>query len=166
MTTLHVGHETATEMDHAAPDHRHVGIIGATGMSIHSSDGVALAAGLQVGGLGLVIAAVVVAPLQRRDRDRQLHAGQPHTDARDIPLGRHRGGRSRAGRGAGMLPHPGRGAGLDARGLRRLLPVHRRRRTAAGGARSDRSRWVALWTFAGVVAIYLFSIWAGWWETA
>ena len=23
MTTLHVGHETATEMDHAAPNHRH-----------------------------------------------------------------------------------------------------------------------------------------------
>ena len=27
--------------------------------------------------------------------------------------------------------------------------------------RSDRSRWVAAWTFAGVVAIYLFSVWAG-----
>src|SRR6476620_7594958 len=36
MTTLHVGHETATEIDHAAPTHEHLGIIGASGMSLHS----------------------------------------------------------------------------------------------------------------------------------
>ena len=62
LTTVHVGHEAATELDHGEAAHRHVGVIGATGMSIHSFlDGVALAAGLVVGGgLGLVIAAVVV----------------------------------------------------------------------------------------------------------
>jgi len=62
VTTLHVGHETATEIDHSAPSHEHVGIIGAAGMSLHSFlDGVALAAALVVGGgLGLVVAVVVI----------------------------------------------------------------------------------------------------------
>ena len=62
MTSLHVGHETATELDHGAASHRHVGIIGASGMSLHSFlDGIALAAALDVGGgLALVVAAVVV----------------------------------------------------------------------------------------------------------
>jgi ZIP family zinc transporter len=62
LTTLHVGHETATEVDHAAPSHEHLGIVGAAGMSLHSFlDGVALAAGLLVGGgLGLVIAVVII----------------------------------------------------------------------------------------------------------
>ena len=62
LTTLHVGHETATELEHEDAAHRHVGIIGASGMSLHSFlDGVALAAALVVGGgLGLVIAAVVI----------------------------------------------------------------------------------------------------------
>ena len=51
MTTLHVGHETATELEHGASAHRHIGIIGASGMSLHSFlDGVALAAGAAVGG--------------------------------------------------------------------------------------------------------------------
>jgi ZIP family zinc transporter len=62
VTTLHVGHEAATEIDHGEAAHRHIGIIGATGMSLHSFlDGVALAAALVVGGgLGLVIAVVVI----------------------------------------------------------------------------------------------------------
>src|SRR5688572_29045428 len=58
LTALHVGHETATELEHGDSAHRHVGFIGSIGMSLHSFlDGVALAAGLAVGGgLGLVIA--------------------------------------------------------------------------------------------------------------
>ncbi len=62
LTTLHVGHETAAELDHDAATHQHTGVVGATGMGIHSFlDGVALAAALAVGGgLGIVIAAVVI----------------------------------------------------------------------------------------------------------
>jgi Predicted divalent heavy-metal cations transporter len=62
LTAVHVGHEAAAELDHGEAAHRHVGVIGASGMSIHSFlDGVALAAGLAVGGgLALVITAVVV----------------------------------------------------------------------------------------------------------
>ena len=62
LTTIHVGHETASELDHGDVAHRHIGFIGAIGMSLHSFlDGVALAAGLAVGGgLGLVIGFVVV----------------------------------------------------------------------------------------------------------
>ena len=81
LTAVHVGHEAAAELDHGDAAHRHVGVIGASGMSIHSFlDGVALAAGLAVGGgLGLVIAVVVVDPsVQRRDLRRQPVAGQPY----------------------------------------------------------------------------------------
>ena len=62
VTSLHVGHETAAELDHDDASHKHVGIVGATGMAIHSFlDGVALAAALAVGGgLGVVIATVVI----------------------------------------------------------------------------------------------------------
>jgi ZIP family zinc transporter len=62
LTAVHVGHDAAAELDHGDAAHRHVGVIGASGMSIHSFlDGVALAAGLVVGGgLGIVIAVVVV----------------------------------------------------------------------------------------------------------
>ena len=62
VTSLHVGHETAEELDHHADTHQHIGIVGATGMAIHSFlDGVALAAALAVGGgLGVIIAAVVI----------------------------------------------------------------------------------------------------------
>jgi len=62
LTTLHVGHETAVELDHDSASHQHLGTVGATGMGIHSFlDGVALAAGLAVGGgTGVVIAVVVV----------------------------------------------------------------------------------------------------------
>lgn len=62
LTLLHVGHEAASELEHGDEHHRHIGLAGAAGMSLHSFlDGVALAAGLSVGGgLGLIIAAVVV----------------------------------------------------------------------------------------------------------
>jgi zinc transporter, ZIP family len=62
VTTLHVGHETAAELDHDATAHQHIGIVGATGMGIHSFlDGIALAAALAAGGgLGVVIATVVI----------------------------------------------------------------------------------------------------------
>ena len=62
LTNVHVGHEAAAELDHEDAAHRHVGLIGSAGMSLHSLlDGVALAAGLAVGGgLGLVIAVVVI----------------------------------------------------------------------------------------------------------
>jgi ZIP family zinc transporter len=62
VTSLHVGHETASELDHEAATHQHIGIVGATGMGIHSFlDGVALAAALAVGGgLGVIIATVVI----------------------------------------------------------------------------------------------------------
>ena len=62
LTSLHVGHETAAELDHDAATHEHIGTVGAAGMGIHSFlDGVALAASLAVGGgLGVVIASVVI----------------------------------------------------------------------------------------------------------
>lgn len=62
LTSLHVGHETASELDHDAASHRHIGAVGAAGMGIHSFlDGVALAAALAVGGeLGMIIAVVVI----------------------------------------------------------------------------------------------------------
>lgn len=62
VTSLHVGHETAEELDHDTASHQHIGVVGATGMGIHSFlDGIALAAALAVGGgLGVIIAAVVI----------------------------------------------------------------------------------------------------------
>ena len=62
LTSLHVGHETASELDHDAVSHQHIGILGASGMGIHSFlDGVVLAAALTVGGaLGIIIAVVVI----------------------------------------------------------------------------------------------------------
>ena len=51
LTTVHVGHEAAAELDHGEAAHRHVGVDRRLGMSIHSFlDGVALATGLAVGG--------------------------------------------------------------------------------------------------------------------
>ena len=59
LTAVHVGHETAAELDHGEAAHRHVGLLGAIGQAAQPST--ALAAGLAVGGgLGLVIAIVVV----------------------------------------------------------------------------------------------------------
>jgi ZIP family zinc transporter len=165
VTTLHVGHETATEIDHAAPAHRHIGIIGASGMSLHSFlDGVALAAGLAVGGgLGLVIAAVVIihrfsdgigivsfmlasrTPLAETYRWVMIVAVAP---VLGVILGL-------------LLPVPQEVLGGMLAvfagfflyiGAAELLPE---------AHRSDRSRLIVLATIAGVVAIYLFSVWAG-----
>jgi ZIP family zinc transporter len=62
VTVLHLGHETATELDHDAVAHQHIGLIGAVAMSIHSLlDGVAMAAAFQASPeLGLVVGLVVV----------------------------------------------------------------------------------------------------------
>lgn len=62
VTLLHVGHETATELEHEDAAHRHVGVIGASAMSVHSLlDGVAMAAAFQASAeLGFVISLVVV----------------------------------------------------------------------------------------------------------
>jgi ZIP family zinc transporter len=62
VTLLHLGHETAAELDHDDAAHRHVGLIGAGAMSVHSLlDGVALAAAFQASPeLGFVVGLVVV----------------------------------------------------------------------------------------------------------
>ncbi len=165
LTLLHVGHETATELEHGESAHRHVGVIGAGGMSLHSSlDGVALAAGLTVGGgLGLVIAAVVI-----------IHRFSDGVGIVSLLLAAHFS-RAQAYRWVtyvavapviGMvigllLPLPdtvlGAMLGMFAGfflyiGAAELLPE---------AHRSDRSRLVVLATLLGVVAIYVFSLWAG-----
>ena len=164
-TLLHVGHETATELDHNAVAHRHVGIAGATGMSLHSFlDGVALAAALLVGeGIGLVIAAVVIIhrfsdgigivslllasrmPVMTAYRWVALVAVAPIFGvllAAIVPI-----------------PEPVLGAMLGTFagfflyiGAAELLPE---------AHRSDRSTWVILATIVGAAAIYAFSAWAG-----
>ena len=62
VTLLHLGHETATELDHESAAHQHIGLIGAGAMSIHSLlDGVAMAAAFQASPeLGFVVGLVVV----------------------------------------------------------------------------------------------------------
>lgn len=62
MTVLHLGHETASELDHDEVAHQHIGLVGAAAMSIHSLlDGVAMAAAFQASPeLGLVVGLVVV----------------------------------------------------------------------------------------------------------
>jgi len=161
LTALHVGHETASELDHGDVAHQHVGFLGAVGMSLHSFlDGVALAAGLTVGGgLGLVIAVVVVvhrfsdgigivslllaSRMSTRDTYRWVAfvAVAPVLGVivglllpvPDVVLG-------------GMLAVF---AGFFLYiGAAELLPE---------AHRSDRSRWVVGATLAGVGAIYLFS---------
>jgi ZIP family zinc transporter len=165
LTTVHVGHEAAAELDHGDAAHRHVGVIGASGMSIHSFlDGVALAAGLVVGGgLGLVIAAVVVihrfsdgisvvsllmasrTPIREAYRWVAIVAIAP---VLGVLLGV-------------VVAVPDQVLGVMLAifagfflyvGAAELLPE---------AHRSDRSRWVVLATLGGVVAIYFFSIWAG-----
>jgi zinc transporter, ZIP family len=165
LTALHVGHETATELDHGAAEHRHIGLIGAIGMSLHSFlDGVALAAGLAVGGgLGLVIAVVVVV---HRFSDgigivSLLLASRTPRDEIYTWVGL-----------VALAPVIGVAVGL-------LLPIPD---SVLGGMlamfagfflyigaaellpeahRSDRSRWVVAATLAGVIAIYAFSLFAG-----
>jgi ZIP family zinc transporter len=62
LTLLHLGHETASELDHGEVAHQHVGLIGAGAMSVHSLlDGVAMAAAFQADPeLGFVVGLVVV----------------------------------------------------------------------------------------------------------
>jgi zinc transporter ZupT len=165
VTLLHVGHETATELDHEDSAHRHVGLIGASGMSLHSFlDGVALAAGLAVGGgIGLVIGAVVI-----------VHRFSDGVGIVSLLLA-SRMPRNLAYRWVALvalapvagvltalvLPVPdGVLGGMLAVfagfflyiGAAELLPE---------AHRNDRSMWVVGATLAGVAAIYLFSVWAG-----
>ena len=165
LTSLHVGHETATELDHGEAAHRHVGIIGASGMSLHSFlDGVALAAALAVGGgIGIVIAAVVVihrfsdgvgvvslllaarTPLRTAYRWVALVAIAPVLGVLvglAIPI---------ADDVIGAMLAVFAGFFLYI-GAAELLPE---------AHRSDRSRWVVAATIGGVAAIYAFSVWAG-----
>ncbi len=165
MTTVHVGHEAAAELDHGEAAHRHVGVIGASGMSIHSFlDGVALAAGLVVGGgLGLVIAAVVV-----------IHRFSDGISVVSL-LAASRTPRTEAYRWVALVaiaPVLGVLLGLVVtvpdQILGAMLAVFAGFFLYVGAAellpeahRSDRSRWVVVGTLGGVVAIYVFSVWAG-----
>ena len=165
LTAVHVGHEAAAELDHGEAAHRHVGVIGATGMSIHSFlDGVALATGLVVGGgLGLVIAVVVV-----------IHRFSDGISVVSLLMA-SRTPRREAYRWVALVaiaPVLGVALGLivtipDAV-LGIMLAVFAGFFLYVGAAellpeahRSDRSRWVVLATLSGVVAIYAFSVWAG-----
>ena len=164
LTALHVGHETATELDHGDAEHRHVGFLGSIGMSLHSFlDGVALAAGLAVGGsLALVIAVVVVmhrfsdgigiVSLLVASRTPRNEITRWVTLVALAPV---------AGVVVGLLlpvPDAVLGAMLAVFagfflyiGAAELLPE---------AHRSDRSRWVVGATIGGVVAIYAFSAFA------
>jgi ZIP family zinc transporter len=165
LTAVHVGHEAAAELEHGEPEHRHVGVIGASGMSIHSFlDGVALAAALAVGGgLGLVIAVVVivhrfsdgisVVSLLLASRATPVEAYRWVAIVAIAPV---------LGVLAGLVvtvPDDVLGVGLAVFagfflyvGAAELLPE---------AHRSNRSRWVVLATLGGVVAIYLFSVATG-----
>jgi len=165
LTTVHVGHEGAAELDHGDAAHRHVGVIGASGMSIHSFlDGVALATGLVVGGgLGLVIAVVVV-----------IHRFSDGISVVSLLMA-SRTPRRQAYRWVAIValaPVLGVLLGLVVtipdQTLGVLLAVFAGFFLYVGAAellpeahRSDRSRWVVVGTLGGVVAIYLFSVWAG-----
>ena len=165
LTTLHVGHEAATEIDHGQATHRHIGVIGASGMSLHSFlDGVALAAGLVVGGgLGLIIAVVVIVHrfsdgigivsfmLASRTPLRETYWWVAIVAVAPV-LGVFLGI---------LVPMPEQVLGGMLAvfagfflyiGAAELLPE---------AHRSDRSRWIVLATLAGVAAIYAFSVWAG-----
>jgi ZIP family zinc transporter len=165
LTAVHVGHEAAAELDHGDAAHRHVGLIGASGMSLHSFlDGVALAAGLAVGGgLGLVIAVVVI-----------VHRFSDGISVVSLLLAARTPARE-AYRWVSVIaiaPVLGVLLGLvvtvpdDVLGV--MLAVFAGFFLYVGAAellpeahRSDRSRWVVLGTLGGVVAIYLFSLATG-----
>jgi zinc transporter ZupT len=165
LTTVHVGHEAAAELDHGEAAHRHVGLVGATGMSIHSFlDGVALATGLAVGGgLGLVIAVVVVVHRLSDGISVVALLAASHVP-RDVAL--------RWVAVVAIAPVLGVALGLiliiPDQVLGILLAVFAGFFLYVGAAellpeahRSDRSRWVVLATLGGVVAIYAFSVFAG-----
>lgn len=165
VTAVHVGHEAATELDHGDEAHRHVGVIGASGMSLHSFlDGIALAAGLAVGGsLGLIIAVVVV-----------IHRFSDGISVVGLLAAGH-ATRQETWRWVVIVAvAPVLGVALgqliqlpdDVLGL--MLAVFAGFFLYVGAAellpeahRSDRSRWVVLGTLAGIVGIYVFSLFAG-----
>jgi ZIP family zinc transporter len=165
LTLLHVGHETATELDHGDLQHRHVGLIGAIGMSLHSFlDGVALAAGLAVGGgLGLVIAVVVI-----------LHRFSDGIGVVSLLLASHMP-TAEAFRWVAVVavaPVLGVALGLALpipdNVLGAMLAIFAGFFLYIGAAellpeahRTNRSSWVVAATLVGVVAIYLFSLYAG-----
>jgi ZIP family zinc transporter len=164
LTMIHVGHEAASELEHGDVHHRHIGLAGAAGMSLHSFlDGIALAAGLTAGGgLGLVIAVVVVvhrfsdgiavvsflvAGRTPRDQIYRWVALVAVAPVIGVIIGL-------------LLPIPdpvlGGMLGIFAGfflyiGAAELLPE---------AHRSDRSSRVVAATLSGVVAIYLFSLFA------
>lgn len=165
LTALHVGHETAAELDHGEAAHRHVGFIGAVGMSLHSFlDGVALAAGLAVGGgLGLVIAFVVV-----------IHRFSDGIGIVSLLLASHtpRAEIIRWVTLVAVAPVVGVIVGLilpvPDTALGAMLAIFAGFFLYIGAAellpeahRSHRSDWVVIATLAGVVAIYAFSVFAG-----
>jgi ZIP family zinc transporter len=165
LTNFHVGHETASELDHEVAGHHHLGLVGATGMGIHSLlDGVALAAGLATGGaVGMIIAIVVI-----------VHRFSDGIGVVSFLLA------SRMSSSAAMrwvaviaaapllgvfigslvtIPEAALGAMLAFFagfflyvGAAELLPEAHRR---------DGSRVVVLATLCGAVAIYAFSVWTG-----
>lgn len=165
VTTLHVGHETAAELDHEDASHEHIGRAGAIGMGIHSFlDGVALAAGLAVGGgIAVVIAAVViihrfsdgigVVSFLLTGRTPTALAYRWLTVVAIAPI---------AGVLSGTIISPpdhvlGAILGFFAGfflyvGAAELLPEAHRR---------DRSRWVVLATIAGAAVIWIFSVAVG-----
>jgi ZIP family zinc transporter len=165
LTAVHVGHEAAAELDHGDAAHRHVGVIGASGMSIHSFlDGVALAAGLAVGGgLGVVIAVVVI-----------IHRFSDGISVVSLLLASQTPVREAYRWVAIVAIAPVLGVLLGLlvtvpdQVLGVMLAVFAGFFLYVGAAellpeahRSDRSRWVVLATLGGVVAIYVFSLWAG-----
>ena len=165
LTMIHVGHEAASELEHGESHHRHIGLTGAVGMSLHSLlDGVAVAAGLTVGGgLGLVLAVVVVvhrfsdgigvvsflvAGRTPRDQIYRWVALVAIAPVVGVLIGL-------------LVPVPDSVLGAMLAlfagfflyiGAAELLPE---------AHRSDRSSRVVIATLAGVVAIYLFSLFAG-----
>ncbi|MGK2851510.1 MAG: ZIP family metal transporter [Candidatus Limnocylindrales bacterium] len=165
LTSLHVGHETAAELDHEEADHQHIGVVGAAGMGIHSLlDGVALAAGLAAGGaIGTIIAFVVivhrfsdgigVVSFLLTSRMEPRIAMRWVAIVAAAPL---------VGVVIGSLltvPESALGAMLAFFagfflyvGAAELLPEAHRR---------DGSRYIVLATLAGVALIYGFSIWVG-----
>lgn len=165
MTTLHVGHETAVELDHDSDAHQHLGVAGALGMGIHSFlDGVALAAGLAVGGgLGIVIASVVivhrfsdgigVVSFLLASRTTSSTAWRWLTVVAVAPIAGVVVGTILAVPDAVLGAMLGFFAGFFLYvGAAELLPEAHRR---------DRSRFVAVATVLSAVGIYLFSLWVG-----
>ena len=165
VTTLHVGHETAAELDHDSATHQHLGVVGATGMGIHCFlDGVALAAGLaSVAGSAWSSPRSSCSIASATASASCVPAGQPDplVDGAALADPGRRWRRSRASSSARSCRVPddvlGAILGFFAGfflyvGAAELLPEAHRR---------DRSRWVALATIAGALGIYLFSVAVG-----